>query len=171
MVAFLFLNTSELNKSVFLDRDGVLNYDRDDYVKTVKELKIKPNIVSAIKKLKENGYILVVITNQSAINKGLTTHENVKNIHSTIQNYLKENHTSIDEFFYCPHRIDEGCNCRKPKTGLLLEAISQFNIDVKSSWLIGDRDSDIEAANFIGCRSIKLDSKFELNNAVDLILK
>ena len=68
MMAFLFLNTSELNKSVFLDRDGVLNYDRDDYVKTVKELKIKPNIVSAIKKLKENGYILVVITNQSAIN-------------------------------------------------------------------------------------------------------
>ena len=160
-----------MNKAIFLDRDGVLNYDRDDYVKSVKELKIKPNVFSHILRLKENGYILVVITNQSAINKGLTTHENVKNIHTTIQNYLKENHTYIDEFFYCPHTTDEDCNCRKPKTGLLQKAISQFDIDLKSSWLIGDRDSDIQAANFIGCRAIKLDSKFDLGDAVDLILK
>ena len=113
----------------------------------------------------------MVITNQSAINKGLTTHENVKNIHTTIHNYLKENHTYIDEFFYCPHTTDEDCNCRKPKTGLLQKAISQFDIDLKSSWLIGDRDSDIQAANFIGCRAIKLDSKLDLGDAVDLILK
>ena len=160
-----------MNKAIFLDRDGVLNYDRDDYVKSVKELKIKPNVFSHILRLKENGYILVVITNQSAINKGLTTHENVKNIHTTIQNYLKENHTYIDEFFYCPHTTDEDCNCRKPKTGLLQKAISQFDIDLKSSWLIGDRDTDIQAANLIGCRAIKLDSKFDLGDAVDLILK
>ena len=162
---------NELNKAIFLDRDGVLNYDRDDYVKSVKELKIKPNILSPIKRLKENGYILVVITNQSAINKGLTTHENVKNIHTTIQNFLKENRTYIDEFFYCPHRTDEDCNCRKPKTGLLQKAISQFNIDIQSSWLIGDRDTDIQTANFIGCKAMKLDSEFDLNGAVDLILK
>jgi D-glycero-D-manno-heptose 1,7-bisphosphate phosphatase len=166
-----FLNMNELNKAIFLDRDGVLNYDRDDYVKSVQELKIKPNIFSPIKRLKENGYILVVVTNQSAINKGLTTHENVKNIHITIQNFLKENSTYIDEFFYCPHRTDENCNCRKPKTGLLQKAILQFNIDIKSSWLIGDRDTDIQTANFIGCRAIKLDSEVDLSSAVDLILK
>ena len=108
---------NNLYKTVFLDRDGIINKNRPDYVKTIDELEIL-EVAESIKKLKDNGFLVVVISNQSAINRGLTNHENVKQIHSTIQEYLKKNGTKIDAFYYCPHRPDEDCDCRKPKPGL-----------------------------------------------------
>ncbi len=161
---------NNLCKAVFLDRDGVINKERSDYVKTVDELVILDDIANPIKKLKDNGFLVVVITNQSAINRGLTTHQHVENIHSVIQEHLKKKGTRIDAFYYCPHRPDEHCNCRKPKLGLLNKAIDDLKIDVKSSWMIGDRDSDIEAARVVGCNSIKITSNSGLNNAVQSIL-
>lgn len=161
---------NNLCKAVFLDRDGVINKERSDYVKTVDELVILNDIASPIKKLRENGFLIVIITNQSAINRGLTTHQHVENIHSTIQRYLKKNGTQIDAFYYCPHRPDEYCDCRKPKPGLLNKAINDLKIDIKSSWMIGDRDSDIEAARVTGCKSIKITSNSGLNSAVQSIL-
>jgi len=161
---------NNLCKAIFLDRDGVINKERSDYVKTVDELVILNDIASPIKKLRENGFLIVVITNQSAINRGFTTHQHVENIHSAIQEYLKKNGTQIDAFYYCPHRPDEHCDCRKPKPGLLNKAIYDLKIDIKSSWMIGDRDSDIEAARVTGCKSIKITSNSGLNSAVQSIL-
>ena len=157
-------------KTVFLDRDGVINKERSDYIKSISELEIFPNVAKNIELLKNAGFLVVVITNQSAINRGLITHEMVNQIHSSIQNYLKANGTCVDGFFYCPHKPDENCNCRKPKSGLLNKAILELNIDVNSSWMIGDNDSDIEASTSIGCKAIKIDNSFSLDNAVDKIL-
>ena len=157
-------------KTIFLDRDGVINKERNDYVKSISELEIFPNIAKNVELLKNAGFLVVIITNQSAINRGLITHEMVNQIHSSIQNYLKANGTRVDGFFYCPHKPDENCNCRKPKSGLLNKAILELNIDVNSSWMIGDNDSDIEASTSIGCKAIKISNNFSLDNAVDKIL-
>lgn len=161
---------NEPRKTVFLDRDGVINKERSDYVKTVDELEIFPHVAKLIKKLKDGGFLVVVITNQSAINRGLTTHENVQKIHQTIQDYLRKNGTFIDCFFYCPHKPNENCNCRKPKPGLLKEALKELNIDIKSSWLLGDDDTDIQAASSIGFKSIMIRSQVEFEEAVNQIL-
>ena len=157
-------------KTVFLDRDGVINKERNDYVKSISELEIFPNVAKNVELLKNAGFLVVIITNQSAINRGLITHEMVHKIHGSIQNHLKKNGTCVDGFFYCPHKPDENCICRKPKSGLLNKAILELNIDVNSSWMIGDNDSDIEASTSIGCKAIKIDNNFSLDNAVDKIL-
>jgi histidinol-phosphate phosphatase family protein len=158
-----------LCKAVFLDRDGVINKERPDYVKKVEDLVIL-DIADPIKKLKDNGFLVVVISNQSAVNRGITTHENITQIHFAIQEYLKKKGTQIDAFYYCPHRPDENCICRKPKPGLLNKAINDLKIDVKSSWMIGDRDSDMEAARLVGCNAIKIITNSGLRGSVQSIL-
>jgi len=157
-------------KTVFVDRDGVINQERSDYVKSISELEIYPNVAKNIKLLKDAGFLVVVITNQSAVNRGIVTHETINQIHNSIQDHLKKYGTFLDGFYYCPHTPNENCNCRKPKSGLLEKAILELNIDLNSSWMIGDSDSDIEAANSIGCKAIKISGSFSLDNAVKKIL-
>ncbi len=157
-------------KTVFVDRDGVINQERSDYVKSISELEIYPNVAKNIKLLKDAGFLVVVITNQSAVNRGIVTHEMINQIHNSIQDHLKKHGTFLDGFYYCPHTPDENCNCRKPKPGLLQQAILELNIDLNSSWMIGDSDSDIEAADSVGCKAIKINDNFSLDNAVKKIL-
>jgi len=157
-------------KTVFVDRDGVINQERSDYVKSISELEIYPNVAKNIKLLKDAGFLVIVITNQSAVNRGIITHEIVSQIHDSIQDHLKKYGTFLDGFYYCPHTPDENCNCRKPKSGLLEKAILELNVDLNSSWMIGDSDSDIEAADSVGCKAIKISDSFSLDNAVEKIL-
>jgi len=161
---------NDLRKAVFLDRDGVINKERKDYVKSVSELEIFSGIVEPIKHLKNNGFLIIVITNQSAINRNLTTHEKIFEVHNEIQSFFMKNAISIDDFYYCPHRPDENCDCRKPKPGLLLEAAKKWKIDLKSSWMIGDSDTDMEAASAAGCKSLTIRSSIELGSVVTRIL-
>lgn len=156
--------------AIFLDRDGVIIKNRDDYVKNINEVDFLPNVINNIKKLSDE-FLIVVITNQSAINRGLTTHNNVIEIHKMIRDIFYKSGISISGFYYCPHRPDENCICRKPKLGLLLQAVNDLQIDVKSSWLIGDSDSDIQAGIALGCTTIKIERNSELNNAVRIILE
>lgn len=158
------------NKAIFLDRDGILNKNRNDYVKNIDELEIHPSIGNFVKKLDENGFLIFVVTNQSAINRGLTTHENVEKIHSKIQSFLNQFGTKINRFYYCPHTPSENCNCRKPKPGLLIKAIKDFSINPSSSWMIGDMDTDVAAGNSVGCKTIKIQENFDLEQALKLIL-
>lgn len=157
-------------KAVFLDRDGVINKNKINYVKSIDELEIFPNIEKSIHKLKTNGFHVIVITNQSAINRNIISNEKLNEIHLYIQQYLKNFDTSIDRFYFCPHRPDENCNCRKPQPGMLLTAIKDFNIDPKSSWMLGDNDSDIQAGLDAGCNAIKITNETNLQKAVDKIL-
>jgi len=157
-------------KAVFLDRDGVINKNRIDYVKTIEELEIFPSIEIPIKKLKKNNYYVIVITNQSAINRNLMTYEQLNKIHSYIQQYLKDFSTSIDKFYFCPHTPDENCYCRKPKIGMLMQAIEEFNIEPTLSWMIGDNDSDIQAGLTVGCKTVQINNNMNFHLAVDKIL-
>ncbi len=161
---------TNLHKAIFFDRDGVINKERKDYVKTVAELEIFPNIVIPIQKLIKMGFLIVVITNQSAINRGFTTHQDVSDIHSRIQQFLEKNDARIDNFYYCPHKPDENCDCRKPNPGLILRAASELKIDLQKSWMIGDNETDVEAAVKAGCKYFKINSNDELPIIVDKIL-
>ena len=159
-----------MNKAIFLDRDGVINKERKDYVKTVSELEIFENISWCVKELKQRNFLVIVITNQSAINRGLTTVEQIKNIHSHIQEFLKKSNVQIDGFYFCPHRPDENCSCRKPKPGLILNASNDFDIDLQSSWMIGDNESDVLAGQQAGCNTIQIKNNNELVDVIKQIL-
>ena len=158
-------------KAVFLDRDGVINKNKDDYVKNIDELELLPNIEKSIKELNKKKFLVIIITNQSAINRGLTSLTNVKMIHRKIQKYLNENDAHFDDVYFCPHTPNENCFCRKPNPGLLLQAIQEHNIDSKRSWMIGDRDSDILSGKKAGCNTFLIKSNSNLEKAVDFILE
>lgn len=158
------------HKAVFLDRDGVINKERKDYVKNVNEFEIFDGVAQAISLLKQNNFLVIVITNQSAINRNLLSHNMLGKIHDHLKNYLEVNDTSIDGIYYCPHRPDEGCTCRKPKPGLLLKASLDFDVDLKNSWMIGDSEKDIEAAKSIGTNWIFIKNQ-NLLEAVEMLLK
>ena len=152
------------NKAIFLDRDGVINKKRNDYVKSIKELEIFPDSGELISKLKKMGYLIIVITNQSVINRGIITSQELKKIHLQIKEQC-----SIDRFYFCPHRPDENCDCRKPKSGLLINAINEFSIDTSNSWMVGDCLTDIQAGEKVGCKTILLKDNVSLADAVKKI--
>ena len=162
---------NKLQNGIFLDRDGVINEKRDDYVKSVSELKIFSYVAKSIKKLHDLGFLVVVITNQSAINRGLMTHNQLENIHNTIQENLISSKTKIDAFYYCPHTPDELCFCRKPKPELILRASDDLNIKLDSSWFFGDSESDIIAGKSAGCKTVKITNKYNLLDAVEELEK
>ncbi len=130
----------QMKKAVFLDRDGVINKKppEHDYVKSVREFFLLPKSLEAIKHLKEKGYLVVVITNQRGIAKGLMTKEAVDEVHKII--------TDAEAFYVCPHDYVANCSCRKPKPGLILKAVNDLNINLGNSLMIGDSDDDRKAA-------------------------
>ena len=159
------------HRAIFLDRDGVLNKDRSDYVKNIDELEIFSNIGKCIKQINDRGFLVIVVTNQSAIGRKLITNNDVENIHNHIQNFLKKHNAKIDAFYYCPHHPIDNCDCRKPKSGLLIKAAHDFSVDLKNSWMIGDHDRDIESGISAGCKSIKITPENTLDDIVNDILK
>lgn len=132
-----------MKRAVFLDRDGVINRKVPDgeYVKDTNELDLLPEIKRATARLKKDGYLVVVITNQRGVARGQVSEDNLSAIHKEIQMKLDD---SIDAFYYCPHELNL-CDCRKPQPGLILEASKDLDIDLKLSWIIGDRESDKQA--------------------------
>lgn len=146
-----------MKKAIFLDRDGVINRKRVDYVKTIDEFVMIDGIERAIRMLKNNGYLIIVITNQSAVNRGLLTEEGLNDIHNHMLKELKKNGAKIDGVYYCPHRPEENCECRKPKPGMLIKAINDFSISAQDSFFVGDSESDIRAAKGAGVCGIQID--------------
>lgn len=141
-------------KVVFLDRDGVINENRSDYVKSWSEFEFLPGALGAIQRLHEAGWTTIVITNQSAINRGIVARSSVEEINRRMVEVVGHHGGRIDAVLYCPHRPDENCNCRKPHPGLLLEAADRFGLDLEKCYLIGDALTDIEAGQAAGCKSI-----------------
>lgn len=155
-----------MSYAIFLDRDGVINQERKDYVKNLNEFLILDGVVDAIKILKQNNFLVIIITNQSAINRNLLSVDMLDKIHAYLQDYLKKNGTYIDAVYYCPHLPEDNCSCRKPKPGLLLQAAHDFQINFKKSWMIGNSMSDIDAAKTVGCNGILLEKGQNLFQAV-----
>ena len=151
----------EMNKAVFLDRDGVLN---KAVVKNGKpyppasaaELEISPDAEEALKKLKAEGYKLLVVTNQPDVAKGTATRAAVEEINRKLASTLP-----VNDIFVCYHQDADNCACRKPQPGMLLEAARAHNIDMTKSFMIGDRWRDVEAGQNAGCRTVFIDGGYE----------
>lgn len=157
-------------KAIFLDRDGVININRDDYVKSWDEFEFLPNAIEALKMINESDYLLIIITNQSPIGRGIFTVATLDEIHTRMLNELASSGASIDAIYYCPHKPGDGCSCRKPEPGLILMAARDFDIDLKSSWMIGDSESDIIAGRRAGCRTAMVSDSRALIDVVKEIL-
>jgi D-glycero-D-manno-heptose 1,7-bisphosphate phosphatase len=139
---------------IILDRDGVINEDSDDYIKTPAEWIPIPGSLKAIAALNHAGYTVVVATNQSGIARGLYTEAGLAEIHATMQRQLAAVGGHIDAIFYCRHHPDEHCACRKPKPGLLLQIAAEFKIDIEKALMVGDAARDIECAQAVGCPAV-----------------
>ncbi len=127
-------------KAVFIDRDGTL-IEEVNFLHKVEELRFFPFTVEAIRLLKEDGFLIIVITNQSGIGRKIFQESAMHEIHEKIQDEVSDD---LDGFYFCPHLPDEGCLCRKPNLGMIETACSHFEIDLENSWMIGDKAIDIE---------------------------
>lgn len=143
-------------KAAFLDRDGVIIEDVG-YLSNLANIQLLDNVVNSIKKLNDNDYKVIVVTNQSGVARGLFTLDFVTNTHNEIDNKLSQVGANIDRYFVCPHHPSYGdktiCECRKPKPGLILDAVKEFNIDINQSFLVGDKITDVDAGLSVGLRS------------------
>jgi D-glycero-D-manno-heptose 1,7-bisphosphate phosphatase len=140
--------------AVFLDRDGVINSDRSDFVKSWQEFRFLPKALDGRRLLAALPVKVVVATNQSGIARGLLTEDCLRQIHKNLLSTVANHGAHIDAIYYCPHLPADRCECRKPKTGMLLRAAQEMKIDLANSWMIGDRAGDIEAARAVGVRPI-----------------
>ncbi len=152
----LFGAKADSVKVVFLDRDGVINVNRDDYVKSWDEFEFIAGAKEAIKLLNDNNYWVIIITNQSPIGRGIFGHERLREIHELMLQKLAGAGAHIDAIYYCPHSPDDNCECRKPKPGLLFQAADELGIDLQSSWFIGDSEGDLQAGEAAGCKIFKV---------------
>lgn len=139
-------------KLVVLDRDGTINYDSDQYIKSPSEWKPIPGSLEAIARLTQRGWRCVVATNQSGIARGLFDMATLNAIHTEMHRAVGQAGGRIDAIFFCPHAADSNCECRKPKPGLLREIASRFDIELKGVPMIGDSLRDVEAAAAVGAQ-------------------
>lgn len=160
-------------KVILLDRDGVINKkaSKADYVKTWGEFEFLPGSVEAIKLLSDDGYEIYVITNQPGIVRGMMTKEALDEINGKMKEELAKNGAEIHGVYQCLHGWDEGCDCRKPKPGLLYEAAFEHNFDVTKAIFIGDDERDLQAGEAVGCRTILLKSGQTLLDIAKSLLK
>jgi D-glycero-D-manno-heptose 1,7-bisphosphate phosphatase len=165
--------TAAARPAAFLDRDGVLNVDHG-YVHAIDRLDWIDGARQAVRLLNDTGYYVFVVTNQSGIARGLYDEASVHAFHAHIQDALKSEGAHVDAFYYCPHHPDGtvtpfavNCLCRKPGTGMLEQAAREWPIQRKGSFLIGDRDGDMQAAKAFDIRGIRFD--WTKDNLVDIV--
>lgn len=141
-------------KLVILDRDGVINEDSDDYIKSPAEWRPIPGSLEAIAQLNRAGYRVVVATNQSGIGRGLFGHETLGRIHARMAQALDDVGGFVEAVFYCPHRPEDHCSCRKPEPGLMKELAARLDVDLADVPVIGDSLRDLQAAAAVGAKAI-----------------
>ena len=145
--------------AVFLDRDGTLN-ESVGYVNDPSRFRLFPWSVDAIRLIREESHLAVIVTNQSGVGRGYYPAEMVESIHGGLEDTLAKAGAGLDGIYYCPHKPDEGCPCRKPKPAMLLQARDELDIDLGRSWMVGDTYSDLEAGWAAGCRSALVKTGF-----------
>lgn len=159
-------------KAVFLDRDGTIVAYKP-YLSSPEELELLPNAVEGIRLFKKNNYQIIIVTNQPGIAKGKFDEIQLTDIHKKLTSMLGNEGISIDDIYYCPHHIEGtieryriDCDCRKPKSGMILNAAQKHNIDLSQSIMIGDSDKDMEAGRNVGCKCILIN---HINKSSDSI--
>ena len=153
-----------VNKAIFLDRDGVINSDEGlYYIYKTSDLRLNEQIEDNICKMKKAGYLVIIISNQGGIGKGIYSKSDAEDIHTLIRLKVQEKGCAIDEVYFCPHHPDAGnCLCRKPQPLLIEKAIARFNIDRSQSFLIGDSKRDVEAAHLAGIKGILVEKNINI---------
>ncbi len=148
-----------MNKAIFMDRDGTININHG-YVYRWEDFEFVNGAVDFIRIAKQNGFLVIVLTNQAGIARGYYTEADMHALHQRLNEELNKYGAQIDAFYFCPHHPTAGigdykidCNCRKPKTGMLEQAIRDFDIDVNSSYFFGDKKSDIQCGEAMGVKS------------------
>jgi D-glycero-D-manno-heptose 1,7-bisphosphate phosphatase len=148
-------------KAIFLDRDGVINQDPPHYAHRIDQLALIDGSGQAIRALNDAGFTVIIITNQSGVAKGLYPEEDFHIFNNAMLELLAGHNASVDAIYYCPHHPEAkvekyrvNCTCRKPKPGMLIEGGKRFDINFTSSFLVGDKWSDIEAGRSVGCKTI-----------------
>ena len=159
-----------MQKAIFLDRDGIINRETGDYIHRIANFLLNDEVIEALQLFQSTGYLLIVITNQSGIAKGLYTHQDVVTIHQHLTALLAEKNIHLTAIYYCPHHPSiSKCLCRKPDSLLVEKAIARFFIDPSLSYFIGDADRDVEAGMKAGMKAIKLKSNTSLLQAMKII--
>ena len=155
-----------MSRAAFLDRDGVVNQKapQGQYITRWEEMQLLPGVVEAIALLNRAGFLVIVVTNQRCVAKGLITTSELGAIHERMRDALARAGASLDGVYYCPHELQPPCTCRKPRPGMLLEAARAHDIDLSASWMIGDSDKDVEAGKNAGCRTVRLVESDEVEN-------
>jgi D,D-heptose 1,7-bisphosphate phosphatase len=159
-------NLSVKQKAVFLDRDGTLNIF-NDFIRKPEDLTLIDGVADAVKTINNSGFLAIVITNQPVIARGEVDFQTLDSIHMKLETELGRQGAYIDDLFYCPHHPDKGfegeipeykidCNCRKPKPGLIFEAMNKYNIDISASYMAGDHDRDVQSGINAGCKPVFL---------------
>ncbi len=140
-----------LTKVAFLDRDGVINQDSPNYIRNWSEFHFIPGSLEALKHLKNSGFTIILITNQSGVHRNLVSQASLDEIHTNMQHDVAANGGRIEGIYFCPHRPEENCDCRKPKPGMILQAQQQYRIDLSTAYMVGDSVKDIECAWNAAC--------------------
>jgi len=140
--------------TVFVDRDGVINANRADHVRSWPEIEFLPGALDGLALLTRSGFDVVVVTNQAIVNRGQATRAVVDGIHARMVAEIERHGGAIRAVQMCPHRPDEGCSCRKPEPGLLIDAAARYGVCLSDAILIGDHEHDLEAARRANCASI-----------------
>ena len=159
--------------TLFLDRDGVINKKLEArYVRNFSEFEFINGVLQAISKLTNIFTRIIIITNQQGISKGIMSEVDLINLHIKMQDRIKQASGSITKIYYCPHLANSNCGCRKPKTGMIQQAIIDFpEIIIEKSYLIGDSDSDIEAGKTMNLKTIKVNDIYTLVKWTSDLLK
>lgn len=160
-----------MNKAIFLDRDGVINFDPGDYTYHVSEFKLNDGIIENLKTFYDNGFLLILITNQGGISKKLYSHKDVEEIHKYLADELAKAGVKLTEIYYCPHHsINEKCLCRKPSSLMIEKALARFNIDPKKSFMLGDKMRDVECGEKAGVKGFQVEINKNIKSYVEKIL-
>lgn len=154
--------------TVFLDRDGTLNYD-PGYLKVAADLKLLPGVGPALARLKRAGAKLVVVTNQSGVGRGIFTLKDLEAVHARLEGLLEQEDVALDAIYFCPHHPDDGCHCRKPEVGMVERSVSELHLDLRRSYLIGDHARDIQLAYRVGAKAILITTEPVDTQALDAL--
>lgn len=142
-------------RGIFLDRDGTLMADTG-YIREPSDVVLVPGATEALRRLRDSGFCLVLVSNQSGIGRGIITEEEAASVHAELERLLAREGTTLDGAYYCPHAPWDGCACRKPAPGLLLQAAQDLGLDLSRSVVVGDKESDVDAGRAAGCVSLLL---------------